>query len=379
MSRITPTPTQPLMPLTRTESTDLFPLVHPVEPSTTTTNPYMFRNVEDGTQPPVKRPRRSRNPEQNACVEQLQPQPQQKQEENTPPPQQVNPLLCSQNSEMKLETEEAKGRRMEPTCEVESLRVLVRDKTFIPVSSGKLQDVYWMIIGAGEGDTQYLDDELMDENARYVRACNRAAMGSGEVEMTKGGWVSLVVTYFLPISYLGWCTLCTTNIREHWKNVELYCYLIYCQLWASHKKHARALESVGDKSFPEAPVLLDYNSWIHAIEDKARKEGFAICVESETTKGLNKRLRQRVWYLLNSYTQLPHETPTDPLVLFQKKTQPIYTDTDSSGVNLLTQLEQSITPCSFFSASQRRIDAPTMSRAIVYRATLFPTKLTPTE
>lgn len=275
--------------------------------------------------------------------------------------------------------QQVKVKTPAPPVNIKELRSELVKSSFIPLSSGRMQDVAWFIVGpATKINNKFsmpeLEQQDMTDDAIYWLARNRSRLTQGDIEMTRSGWVNLIVMYTLPVYHSAWPILCTCKVRELWKNVELYCYLVYCQLWADFRYHGEMVKLTG----AENDSLLTYQEWSNGME-KIALEKYSVdvripdgCSEADA----QPVVKTRITYLLRAFSQCELTNAGDPIVLFRKRTMPVYSPA-IEGIDLpaITSTEQGLTATLFHRAGCS--GAADKSRTISFHAQLFPISLIP--
>ena len=279
----------------------------------------------------------------------------------------------------------AKRKRSSPTgpllpLDYEEIRADVVKGNFIPLSIGRLQDVHWFIVGTYNKKTSKVSsgepmEQTMSEDNILRLAFELAEMKVGEIEMSSTGWVNLMVCFTLPVYKSYWPTLCTCRMRETWKNIELYCYLVYAQLWGHYQYHDLMLR-LTNREFMGDTKPLTYEEWSRAVEAFAKKKAsldIAIpdgCSEKEA----QSVVKMRIAYLLHTFNQNGLIKNGEVAVLFQKRPIPIYRPALDEAPVAIALNEQNLTLTQFHRTGGVADvgsggDKP---RAISYQAHLFP-------
>lgn len=277
----------------------------------------------------------------------------------------------------------AKRKRSSPTgpllpLDYEEIRADIVKGNFIPLSIGRLQDVHWFIVGTYNKKTSKVSSveplgQTMSEENILRLACNLAEMKVGEIEMSSTGWVNLLVCFTLPVYKSYWPTLCTCRMRETWKNVELYCYLVYAQLWGHYRFHDLMLR-LTNREFMDDTKPLTYEEWITAVEAFAKKKAsldIAIpdgCSEKEA----QSVVKMRITYLLQTFNQNDLIKNGDAVALFQKRPIPIYRPALDEAPPAIALMEQNLTLTQFHRTGGVPEVGTDKPRAISYQAHLFP-------
>lgn len=277
----------------------------------------------------------------------------------------------------------AKRKRSSPTgpllpLDYEEIRADIVKGNFIPLSIGRLQDVHWFIVGTYNKKTSKVSTaepmtQTMSEDNILRLAFNLAEMKVGEIEMSSTGWVNLMVCFTLPVYKSYWPTLCTCRMRETWKNVELYCYLVYAQLWGHYQYHDLMLR-LTNREFMDDTKPLTYEEWSRAVEDFAKKKAsldIAIpdgCSEKEA----QSVVKMRIAYLLHTFNQNGLIKNGEVAVLFQKRPIPIYRPALDEAPVAIALNEQNLTLTQFHRTGGVPEVSTDKPRAISYQAHLFP-------
>lgn len=274
---------------------------------------------------------------------------------------------------------QVKTKSPTPPLNIKELRSELVKSSFIPLSSGRLQDVSWFIVGPvtkinNQFSSIELDQQTMTDDAIYWLARNRSRMTQGEIEMTRTGWVNLIVMYTLPVYQSAWPILCTCKVRELWKNVELYCYLVYCQLWSHYMYHESMVKLTGARD----GALLSYHEWCEGIE-RVALERYSVdvripdgCSEADA----QPVVKARITYLLRVFSECELTDVGDPIVLFKKRMMPLYSPAfECIDLPAVTCTEQGLTPTLFHRAGYN--GASDKMRTVSFHAQLFPVSFIP--
>lgn len=132
------------------------------------------------------------------------------------------------------------------------------------------------------------------------------------------------------------CILGYGTVREHWKHLELMCFLMQQQ---------RAMSS----------ELLHYDEWVKDIEDQASLAGDDI---RDPSKRVNWLFRHCVG------DNIVRAQRGEPFIVFQKRSRPVYLGIEQT---------QDLTPWSFFSTTQKNA---AVMRRICYDARTLPPMFT---
>ena len=277
----------------------------------------------------------------------------------------------------------AKRKRSSPSgpllpLDYEEIRADVVKGNFIPLSIGRLQDVHWFIVGTYNKKTSKVSslepmEQTMSEENILKLAMNMTEMNVGEIEMSSSGWVNLMVCFTLPVYKSYWPILCTCRMRETWKNVELYCYLIYTQLWG-HYRYRDLMLRITNREFMDDTKPLTYEEWSAAVEAYVKRNtslDIAIpdgCSEKEAQSVVKMRLT----YLLKTFKLNGLITKGDAAVLFQKRPIPIYRPALDEAPPAIALMEQNLTLTQFHRTGGVPEVGTDKPRAISYQAHLFP-------
>lgn len=298
----------------------------------------------------------------------------------------VKTQTSSQSSESATERATgAKRKRSSPATpllplDYEELRAELVKASFIPFSIGRLQDVHWFIVGTYNKKTSKVSsvdpmEQTMTEENILRLAFNLAEMKVGEIEMSSSGWVNLLVCFTLPVYKSYWPVLCTCRMRETWKNIELYCYLVYAQLWGTYCYHDLMLR-LTNREFMDDTKPLVYEEWCTAVEAFAReKASLDITVpEGCSEREAQSAVKMRITYLLQAFNQNGIIKKGEAVALFQKRPIPIYRPALDGAPPAIALTEQNLTLTQF----HRTGVVPDVGgggdkpRAISYQAHLFP-------
>lgn len=264
---------------------------------------------------------------------------------------------------------------------IKEIRSELVKSSFVPLSSGRMQDVSWFIVGpATKINNKFslaeVEQQDMTDDAIYWLARDRTRMNQGDIEMNRSGWVNLIVAYTLPVYRSTWPILCTCRVRELWKNVELYCYLVYCQLWSHFKYHDAMVKlTSADK---ESDTPLTYHDWSDGIE-KTALEKYSVdiripdgCSEADA----QPVVKARITYLLRAFSQCDLLNIGDPIVLVKKRSMPIYSPAvECLGLPALVSVEQGLTTTYFHRTGSTA--SADKARTISFHAQLYPISLIP--
>lgn len=291
---------------------------------------------------------------------------------------------CSRNLEQSTELaspQQVKVKTPALPVNTKEIRSELVKSSFVPLSSGRMQDVSWFIVGpATKINNKFslaeVEQQDMTDDAIYWLARDRTRMNQGDIEMNRSGWVNLIVAYTLPVYQSTWPILCTCKVRELWKNVELYCYLVYCQLWSHFKYHDAMVKlTSADK---ESDTPLTYHDWSDGIE-KTALEKYSVdiripdgCSEADA----QPVVKARITYLLRAFSQCDLLNIGDPIVLVKKRSMPIYSPAvECLGLPALVSVEQGLTTTYFHRTGSTT--SPDKARTISFHAQLYPISLIP--
>lgn len=298
-----------------------------------------------------------------------------------------------EGQQQQQQTTKRKKKSSSPTAltpfNFNELRADIIKSSFMPLSIGRMQDVHWFILGGYSRKFSRIsetlpEDQTFSEETIFTMARNRELMGLGELELSQKGWVNIVVTFTLPIYQSYWPILCTCQMRETWKNIELYCYILYTQLWSHFRTHQNMLDVTGCDGDPEKGVVpLSYKDWCESVEEYAKKKASLDirvpvgCSEKEAHSFIKARLS----FLLQIFNQCSFCTDKGfPIVLFQKRPILLYKSALDESTPALALTEQNITLTHFHRTEGSGNFMDTESdkpRAIAYQAHLFPLSLIP--
>lgn len=260
----------------------------------------------------------------------------------------------------------------------EEIRADIVKGNFIPLSIGRLQDVHWFIVGTYNKKTSKVSTaepmtQTMSEENILRLAFNLTEMKVGEIEMSSTGWVNLIVCFTLPVYKSYWPTLCTCRMRETWKNVELYCYLVYAQLWGHYRYHDLMLR-LTNREFMDDTKPLTYEEWCAAVEAFAKqKASLDIAIpDGCSEKEAQSAVKMRITYLLQTFNQNGLVKNGEAVALFQKRPIPIYRPALDEAPLAIALIEQNLTLTQFHRTGGVPEVGADKPRAISYQAHLFP-------